>query len=460
MSSSCIDPKCNFSKRFNKCIKPNPYIEMIAKCGREKIKRKDCKYTENKDDAIKNSCNNYRIRTNKIKKKSSPIVIQDIKKKSSSIIIQDIKKKSSLSPNTKKKLSDIKKNIMARKITKNFRRFILPFINRVSANINSRVYYYDKLNNILKDIDEKQCLDYINDGKSVKRYNIGSKDIILDKRIGTDSVYGIIYFSKLKLYKFASKIMKITIPNRKEVKLTNELSNITTTNLNPHFPIVYKTFKCDKPPSYNNNYPLLVNNSNYYVMLNELANGDLKTFLPLYFNNYEIIINTLQQIFISILSFHKYSNLIHNDCHWGNFLYHKIKPGGYIHYKIFNKDIYIKNIGFLWIIWDYGLTRPIEHDILIDYKRVIGAFQNEPYGGWVKRNEFIYNNVINNLVDNLKKSIKYSSSDKITGLKGIAGFSYDKIWTKRILKTDVFKNSIFKPPDIEIINLNNPYNLL
>ena len=54
---SCKEPKCNFSKRYNKCIKPNPYIETIAKCGRNKIKRKDCDY--NKINATKKSCINY-----------------------------------------------------------------------------------------------------------------------------------------------------------------------------------------------------------------------------------------------------------------------------------------------------------------------------------------------------------------------------------------------------------------
>jgi hypothetical protein len=51
--------------------------------------------------------------------------------------------------------------------------------------------------------------------------------------------------------------------------------------------------------------------------------------------------------------------MAHNDCHWGNFLYHKIKKGGYFHYKIFDKDYYLENLGFLWVIWDFDASKEI-----------------------------------------------------------------------------------------------------
>jgi phosphatidate cytidylyltransferase len=67
--------------------------------------------------------------------------------------------------------------------------------------------------------------------------------------------------------------------------------------------------------------------------------------------------------------FSNYTNLIHNDCHTGNFLFHKIKPGGYFHYNIFGIDYYLENLGYLWVIWDFGLTefynlKPINTDYL------------------------------------------------------------------------------------------------
>jgi hypothetical protein len=64
--------------------------------------------------------------------------------------------------------------------------------------------------------------------------------------------------------------------------------------------------------------------------------------------------------------FHKYINAFHNDAHAGNFLYHKIKSDGYFHYNIYGKDYYLKNIGFLWVIWDFGLIQPFSNSKVIN----------------------------------------------------------------------------------------------
>ena len=64
--------------------------------------------------------------------------------------------------------------------------------------------------------------------------------------------------------------------------------------------------------------------------------------------------------------FHKYINAFHNDAHAGNFLYHRIKPGGYFHYNIYGQDFYLENIGYLWVIWDFGLIQPFSNSKLIN----------------------------------------------------------------------------------------------
>jgi predicted unusual protein kinase regulating ubiquinone biosynthesis (AarF/ABC1/UbiB family) len=43
----------------------------------------------------------------------------------------------------------------------------------------------------------------------------------------------------------------------------------------------------------------------------------------------------------------------HNDLHLGNFLIHKVKPGGFWHYKISDIDIYVKNMGYLPLFFIY-----------------------------------------------------------------------------------------------------------
>ena len=68
--SKCkLPPFCEYSKKKQKCIKPNPYVEYIAKCKRDNIKLDDCKklYKLNKAHAIQDACKN---REERFKEKS------------------------------------------------------------------------------------------------------------------------------------------------------------------------------------------------------------------------------------------------------------------------------------------------------------------------------------------------------------------------------------------------------
>ena len=456
---NCKDPKCVYSKRYVKCILPNAYIETISECGRNKIKRKDCKYHEIKEELKANACKKYRVRTGQPTPKSSSKSSSPVspKAKSSSKSSSPVSPKAnSLSKSAKDKLEKIRKNILARKITNKFKNFITPFINRVSAKIESRIEYYNKLFIILNQISEQQCLNFLNETNGKKQYTIGDNmEILLSKQIGSDSKYGVIYLSNIniqykRLYKFAIKIMKLSTDNKKETKITEKLSNLTLNNINPHFAILYKIFTCNNPNSDIKKYPKLINNSKYIMLLSELANGDLKTviFEPYFHSSFEIIKNTIQQIYISILSFHIHTKKIHKDAHSGNFLYHKIKPGGYIHYKIFGVDIYIKNIGYIWIIWDYSIAiKQTYENSYIDYDRIICAFiNNTPKRryGWIETKDFVYSDEIVKLVEEVNVCIRLLDLEKY-------------LWIDRLLKSPLFSKELVKPPNNEIINFGNPY---
>lgn len=61
MQVSCKAPKCEFSKRWGKCVKPNPYSETLAWCKRNKIEHNKCKnmYNDDKELAKKEACNRH-----------------------------------------------------------------------------------------------------------------------------------------------------------------------------------------------------------------------------------------------------------------------------------------------------------------------------------------------------------------------------------------------------------------
>jgi hypothetical protein len=298
--------------------------------------------------------------------------------------------------------SENKKTKAYKKIYKLF----IPYIKRTSANIIDRVNYYVILKNYLLSIKESNnCVRLYNFDSKTKKpiYRIGNK-IILDKQIGSASVHGIVFLSHFKsnikygnkydkLNKFAIKITNQNITNKKEIDILNKLTDLVINLKCPHFPITYGNLKCMNPKIQSNNsddysiarekknnkqyLPDLVNNNKtLFIQLNELAGGDLNS-------NFEIPqlnkdkLNTITQIYISIMFFHHYTNYYHNDTHGGNFLYHQIKPGGYFHYNIYGVDYYLENKGYLWVIWDFGLIKPLttKKPIINDYDFLLSALR-------------------------------------------------------------------------------------
>ena len=143
--------------------------------------------------------------------------------------------------------------------------------------------------------------------------------------------------------------------------------------------------------------------------------------------------------------FHKYINAFHNDAHAGNFLYHRVKPGGYFHYNIYGKDYYIENIGYLWVIWDFGLIQPFANtkiinnnkfgkfkkriNISIDYLRPIQRIINsqELFNPSLNKIINIINNILNKyintmdvlLLSNLNKEILIFMNNNISTFSDI-----------------------------------------
>jgi len=347
------------------------------------------------------------------------------------------------------KLQKIKENFNASIITNTFKKFITIYTNRISANIQTRINYYIALLTIFKAITTKQCITFFNEIKEEKQYTIGDNaEILLSKKIGSESKEGIIYIGNIniknkKLYKFAIKIMKNTEKNYQELILLNTLSKIVISNKNPHFPILYKHFLCDNPKS-TSEYPKLIQKDKYLIILTELANGDLSSFLTKNDDllNDKIVKNTMQQILLSLLSFHIYIKAIHTDAHWGNFLYHKIKPGGYIHYKIYDIDIYIENIGYLWVIWDYQIEKINMTNNFNDYYNILSVFENSELTH--KIITYIYSDDIKKITYFIKEVLLKNIDDR-------------ELWKNYLLKNKLFKNNLVKPENSEIINLENPY---
>ena len=92
--------------------------------------------------------------------------------------------------------------------------------------------------------------------------------------------------------------------------------------------------------------------------MNELADGDLKMYLEkkTHIWNPALVTNCLFQIAAGLYSLEKFYDLTHNDLHFGNILVHEVKPGGFWHYKIDGANYYVPNMGYLFVLWDFGMA--------------------------------------------------------------------------------------------------------
>lgn len=282
------------------------------------------------------------------------------------------------------------------------------------SSINtSLIEKYDYFQNIKRFNNYEVIEDYLKKVKlnkdtclTIKQENpttyLLGDSLLLYKRIGTNSEYGVVYKCKNSNSKyknipdFTIKIQLNTRALKRETGIFIQLSEYGLSNKIPNLPILYKVIKCPKEiPKILFKRPDKAIEGGYTMILNELAAGDLRTFLT---NKYTFVMddrlwrNIYAQVFISLAILHSLG-IKHNDAHDGNFLYHKINPGGCFHYDIDGTDFYIENLGFIWTSWDYGLISKIEthgdyiHDYMLtnlcmrknDYFKQTSKYKNHDY---------------------------------------------------------------------------------
>jgi len=345
---------------------------------------------------------------------------------------------------------------------------LYPFINRASSNIYNRIYYYKrivKFLNIIKTKKNKYCL--VPDKNNENVYYIGN--IKLKKQIGSESINGMVFLASFqdklqKIYKYAVKLSKITT-DKLEIEMFKLLSNAVITKQSPHFPIMYGNTSCLSFTPNPKLPKLLIDRkiNKYELIYMELANGDLKSII--YSNQKQsqaFYINTLVQCIMSLIFFYHITGKIHGDANSGNFLYHKIKSGGYFHYKIFGKDYYLENIGYLWMLWDYEFAKQfiyVSRDrLFIDFYKILNLFIPYNEGGLNKAEYFI--NDDNKLTIKSLKQILLSknANDNINKIK----FSNDILNYFSILILNYFEEHKYiltsLPLDAEVIN-KKPYEI-
>ena len=202
-----------------------------------------------------------------------------------------------------------------------------------------------------------------------KRSN--DRDIIFEKRIGTDSLYGEVYKVYTKNSRrappkyFASKVMPVNPDNTNEIIIMKKVSEFAYFDGFINFPLIYTHLRCDKKCSTSRCPKIVHRVDNYYTIYTELANcGDLQSFLKTTRTS-KILESIILQIFYTVYTFHLRTGCVHGDMHLGNILIHEILPGGHFHYTIAINDkiITVPNHGFIAILNDFGRATEIGNDM-------------------------------------------------------------------------------------------------
>jgi hypothetical protein len=338
-------------------------------------------------------------------------------------------------------------------------------------NLEQRIFYYKHIVDRLKNISNKQCLtEYsINSKKNndVKGYSIDNT-VFLTKKFGSISKYGYIYIASIKneigKYPIASKIMINNSVNIFEANTNLKITDkIIKTMISRHFIFTYKVIVCDKIA--NKNLPDIIVNKKYYVLLNELARGDLKQLCSnkVFLKNDNVLYNVFIQIILSISTFH-HLGFIHGDCHWGNFLYqinYETNKNSYHHYNIYGKNYYLKSCEYTMFIYDFGFAKKIKSGntsaIEEDYVRIINAFRNrkiEPKS-WISVDYNLPSDNVGIFAKSFKKAIYDNMLAKKNNTVFLENLTNDII-IPILLKApnNIFVNKL--PPNATIIN-NKPY---
>lgn len=290
-------------------------------------------------------------------------------------------------------------------------RTALAHVTHTANSVKNRIRFATSMRQFIQKA-QASCLKWENKRLFLLDKN-GNPLIVFDKQIGSPSVYGIAHLHSgqgfYAAHKFATKIMMVTDDHKREVHILRAMTDGVFRGYTPNFPVMYSTTLCRYPianSSRNNNCPAVVK-SPYIIVISELAQSDLQTWMQTKRQKPEYQ-SVFAQMFLAVYAFQR-MYYCHNDTHLGNFLIHKVTPGGYWRYAIPNsKDpskpsyVYVENAGWLLVLWDPGLAR---------------LWNREEWGGDFSRPM--------NLIATMSESVHYARMGAVPPPRDIADVMYE-----------------------------------
>lgn len=213
----------------------------------------------------------------------------------------------------------------------------------------------DKLAHIAKNPIGKQCIEkYVKEGSM-----LGQGD------------YGNVYKTNLSDFNFAIKLGKlkpdaIQRPYSRynsswyEILIMKDILNpMVEYNICPNLPYLIDSFVCDDCKL---TIRKVTSRQPCIITITELAKGTLRDFFKKKKISEKHQVSALFQIMAGLHAIQLNGQIMNFDVKPDNILYYKVTPGGYWKYTVHGKNFYVPNMGKLFILNDFGISRPMSPD--------------------------------------------------------------------------------------------------
>lgn len=284
------------------------------------------------------------------------------------------------------------------------------------------------------------------------------------------TVYRIFHTSLYFALKF-SKCTSSALSKRNDVNntcwheiiiLKNLFRPLITKNVCPNLPLIYDDFTCKECNIHIRDDKIKTPCVIYAV---ELANGDLKKFLTKSKPKSKEIYSALFQIMAGLHALQRYGQIMNFDVKKENVLYYDVKPGGYWKYRIYGTDYYVPNYGKMFILNDFGLSRPMSPNFVL-YRDQKSIFRLGSRYAVVKDGKFVPINArrqVNGKGKRTKSHTIYWNGNKTTSSGSQYGMNRDgsiidldtkltpevkKFLEKKGVTTNPLSKDFFLSPDI------------
>ena len=210
----------------------------------------------------------------------------------------------------------------------------------INLDYKTRIKLFNILNNKLR--DKKDCED------NKKLLTKGGHGNIYLKKVNIEAAsYEII----LKVLNMDNLVMKNKFNYKfkiwRELSIFQKCNKLVLQTITQNLPLLYDYITCN----------------NKIVFYNELAQGDLLNWLK---NEHSVDEweSMIFQVWTSLYCLQKYMKLVHNDLRLPNILFHKTIPHPETswRYIIDNEEYYLPNLGYVFVITDFGSADLLEYE--------------------------------------------------------------------------------------------------